>query len=325
LPAAPRVALLPGRSVAAPRPSIAQIDLLNIGLMLGTAALAARMPFELFLFAYAALGPLHYLTEISWLHDRGYFTTGRWDIAPLVGLAGAGLASYLRLIDWAGAVFLAFALSTGFAFARGRTMKLVVGALSIMASLVVTRWGPAALFFAVLLPTVVHVFAFTALFILHGALRHRSPTGFASLAVFLGCGAVLLFHHPPAGHYAVSASSARIMDEFASLIDPLAALFPQPLGWDALAAIGRFLAFAYTYHYLNWFSKTQVIRWHEVSRARLALVAGLYAASLVLYAIDYRTGLVALFFLSLLHVLLEFPLDLRTLAGMGGRAAIADG
>jgi len=291
--------------------------------MLGTAALAARLPFELFLFAYAVLGPLHYLTEISWLHDRGYFTTGRWDVAPLVVLAAAGLASYLRLIDWNGAVFLAFALSAGFAFARARAAKLAVAVLAGGASLVVTRWGPAGLFFAVLLPTIVHVFAFTALFILHGALRHRSATGFASLGVFLGCGAVLLFRHPPASHYAVSVSSARIMEEFASLIDPLAAIFPQPLGWDALAAIGRFLAFAYTYHYLNWFSKTQVIRWHEVSRARLGLVAGVYIASLVVYGIDYHTGLVALFFLSLLHVLLEFPLDLRTLAGVGGRATAA--
>jgi len=311
------------RVAAAPRVSVAQIDLLNIGLMLGTAVLAARLPFELFLFAYAVLGPLHYLTEISWLHDRGYFTTGRWDALPLVPLAAVGLANYLRLVQWDGAIVLAFGLSAGTAFARAVTTKLAVAALAVAASLVVTRWGPAALVFVVLLPTLVHVFLFTGLFILHGAIRHRSATGYASLVVFLGCAALLLFRHPPAGHYSVSVSSARIMGEFALLIEPLARLFPKPIGWDALAAIGRFLAFVYTYHYLNWFSKTQVIRWHEVGRARLGVVAGLYVASVALYAIDYRMGIVALYFLSLLHVLLELPLDLRTLVAVTGRFAPA--
>ena len=32
----------------------------------------------MFLFAYAFLGPLHYLTEISWLHDRQYFAKGKF-------------------------------------------------------------------------------------------------------------------------------------------------------------------------------------------------------------------------------------------------------
>src|SRR5215813_4212586 len=54
--------------------SIDQVNYLNIGLMIGSAAVAVRWPFETFLFAYIILGPLHYLTEISWLHDRHYFT-----------------------------------------------------------------------------------------------------------------------------------------------------------------------------------------------------------------------------------------------------------
>ena len=44
------------------------------------------MPFEVFLFAYAFLGPLHYLTEISWLHDRKYFSTGKYDFIVLLGV-----------------------------------------------------------------------------------------------------------------------------------------------------------------------------------------------------------------------------------------------
>ena len=45
---------------------------------------AAVVPFELFLISYAVLGPLHYLTEISWLHDRQYFAPRKVDWLPLV-------------------------------------------------------------------------------------------------------------------------------------------------------------------------------------------------------------------------------------------------
>src|SRR6202044_3755402 len=60
---------------------------LNVGLMLVSCVVALYIPFELFLFAYAVLGPAHYLTEISWLHKRGYFTRGKHDFLLLGGLA----------------------------------------------------------------------------------------------------------------------------------------------------------------------------------------------------------------------------------------------
>lgn len=49
-----------------------RINHLNSLLMVASCAAAFLMPFELFLLAYAVLGPLHYLTEISWIHDRRY-------------------------------------------------------------------------------------------------------------------------------------------------------------------------------------------------------------------------------------------------------------
>ena len=54
-------------------PNIDRINYLNIGLMIGACVAAYLFPFELFLFSYAVLGPLHYLTEISWLHERKLF------------------------------------------------------------------------------------------------------------------------------------------------------------------------------------------------------------------------------------------------------------
>jgi hypothetical protein len=60
-----------------------QINYANIGLMLLSAVLAFILPFELFLFSYAVLGPLHYLTEIGWLHKKNYFTKGKYDFVFL--------------------------------------------------------------------------------------------------------------------------------------------------------------------------------------------------------------------------------------------------
>ena len=61
-----------------------RINVLNIGLMLVSCVAAFIMPFEVFLFAYAFMGPLHYLTEISWLHDRQYFAKGKYDYLILL-------------------------------------------------------------------------------------------------------------------------------------------------------------------------------------------------------------------------------------------------
>src|ERR1700746_292640 len=49
------------------------INITNMALMVFSAALSFIIPFKLFLFVYAVLGPLHYLTEISWLDKRNYF------------------------------------------------------------------------------------------------------------------------------------------------------------------------------------------------------------------------------------------------------------
>jgi hypothetical protein len=77
------------------------------------------------------------------------------------------------------------------------------------------------------------------------------------------------------------------------------------------------LAFVYTYHYLNWFIKADVIRWTEVPKARLAAMAAASAASTALYFYDYAFGFTFLLALSLIHILLEFPLDSLALRQLG--------
>lgn len=62
--------------------------------------------------------------------------------------------------------------------------------------------------------------------------------------------------------------------------------------------IMRFIAFAYTYHYLNWFSKTSVIKWHLVPKKVLIGTIAIWLISISLYIYDYTLGLTVLFFLS---------------------------
>ena len=81
--------------------------------------------------------------------------------------------------------------------------------------------------------------------------------------------------------------------------------------------ITRFIAYAYTYHYLNWFSKTSVIKWHLIPKRSLIIIVSIWALSVALYFTNYRTGLAVLYFLSLMHVIFEFPLNFQSFRDIG--------
>ena len=133
----------------------------------------------------------------------------------------------------------------------------------------------------------------------------------------------LLLARPTAAGYQIGPATQANLQQFESVIGAMTAILPGKVDWDLIVAVGRFLAFAYTYHYLNWFSKTRIIGWHAISRARMAVIAVVYVTSLGLYVYDYRIGFLALLLLSMIHVFLEFPLDARTTvevaAGMARR------
>jgi hypothetical protein len=296
----------------APRVDVDRINVVNIGLMIASAVLACTTPFEVFLLSYAILGPLHYLTQISWLHDRGYFATNRFDWVPLALLGLTWFdAMYTHRLGWDGAPVAAAGFGVVAAFVRHPIVKLSALVAGVALSLPLLGWLPGRLFFGILLTTVIHVYVFTGLFILAGSMKSRSRTGYASFCVFLACGIGFLVIQP-ATTYEPTAWARTNFGPFSGILAATSRLVPGGGARTALVAIGRFLAFAYTYHYLNWFSKTGIIRWHEIGRGRMATIGALWIASLALYAYDYALGLAALFFLSVTHVFLEFPLDART-------------
>ena len=396
-----------------------KINYVNIGLMLITATLAFFMPFETFLLAYAFLGPLHYLTEISWLHDRQYFSKGKYDFIILlvigVLLSIAAFASdfgsdwqiyesfvELNLFD----KLLVFALFSSVLFVLIKNTIIKLLAIAFLFVFVAGWLSPEraaenesnTLVFALtsLVPTLIHVYLFTGLFMLYGALKSRSKSGLWQILAFIVVPMVLVFAIPvnskgnkltsygENAYYAKGngffMTNVSIMNHFKWIDEqymtnkqyldsfvlkenngfpllekqrikdsldkrlsesyivenetneyyqqaiPLRYAFPtnsKDYFWNSVffSTVGimlmRFIAFAYLYHYLNWFSKTEVIRWHKVPKVRFIAVVVLWLAACGFYLYDYSLGLSVLFFLSFTHVLLEFPLNIVSIIGIG--------
>jgi hypothetical protein len=294
--------------------------------MLASLAAACAAPFQVFLAAYVVLGPLHYLTEIAWLRERGFFTTERRDPAVLAGL-GALAAS--PAVFSSSSMYGAWAMTIGVLAAVGLALRRAPGGAAACAAFVAAigligaHHPDDALVVAALTATIVHVYAFTGLFLLSGALKDRRPTARLALAAFVACAAAcFLVANPglPVGpRFAAALGTGRFEFVQGALYGLLyrarlnhGALFTDPRS----VALARFTAFAYLYHYLNWFSKTAVIRWHEVGARSLGLSVAGWGAALVLYAWNYAAGVAALSMLSMLHVTLELPLDALTAAGV---------
>jgi hypothetical protein len=193
---------------------LAHVNLLNIGLMGLSLGLAMVVPFETFLLAYAVLGPLHYLTQISWLHDRAWFTQDRRDWLPLLGLCvpitalhllATGSPDLQHLGPWSVSTFF-FAFGLAFLLAVTTDRALRGAGIAVLGALAFLLHGAdlMSVVFALYVPTIIHVFVFTGAFVLLGALKHRSWTAHASLLVFLACAAAALFLDPGALGYHAS-------------------------------------------------------------------------------------------------------------------------
>ncbi len=341
------------------------INALNIGLMLVSCMAAFIMPFEVFLFVYAVLGPLHYLTEISWLHDRQYFTKGKYDnivlwlIGALIVIESAAIKNQWNWPfenDFSNKIiFVALAGSLLMVFVKNVLIKVIGLMVVLLISNVIfhpDKRNGFVFFIGALLPTLIHVYVFTGLFILFGALKSRSRSGLFSFAVFIVCPFLLflLFRDETfvavtqygkdalqAGGEGFFGINVAVLQEIFGVQFPPLKDAPSnmmmydngtpELGFSNTAnlvfhsqtgiLLMRFIAFAYTYHYLNWFSKTEIIRWHKVLKARFIAVIILWVVSLILYGYNYDVGLRWLYFLSFCHVLLEFPLNMVSIAGIG--------
>lgn len=304
-----------------------RLDFVNVGLMLLCCLVAYIIPWPMLLWAYAVLGPAHYLTQLSWLHDRNYFVPQAYDtkiliiitIVLAVLLLCFDLHYHLPKMDFMFQVFLLLAILIALitvAF-KSYIWRLLAIPCSI-ALLFIMQSYPRTLMLLFFVPTVIHVYVFTSFFILSGAIKNKSWPGFISFIVLLLCGSSFFWFIP--------FLPIEFVDQF---VQQNKSYFFQGLAVDFIRFFNlqmndsnfimtiKFLAFAYTYHYLNWFSKTGIIGWHKVSMTRGVGIIVLYILAVSLYVYDYTLGFIVLGGLSLGHVILEFPLDAIVIKNLG--------
>lgn len=293
--------------------NILTVDFVNFLLLILAAVTAWLFPFELLLVSYAFLGPLHYLTEISWLHDRKYFTVRPNDPWLLVGLSlltlvfGAAVFAGTSELIW---LLLLVAFCTAFVWSWRKRMLILFSGLILLLPFV---GSVSSYTMSVMIPTVLHVFVFTALFMFLGALKNNAKLGYLNTFLFVA-GSILLVLIP---------SKTIVFPEFVANYYSYFEGIAHTLSWATtidsnlvIIHLATFLSFTYTYHYLNWFSKTSVIAWHKISGTRAAVIAILYMLSVAIYLYDYSLGLTVLLTLSFTHVVLEFPLNFKSVQGI---------
>ena len=156
-----------------------QINYVNIGLMLLSAVLAFILPFELFLFSYAVLGPLHYLTEIGWLHKKNYFTKGKYDFVFLSVLCV--LVFYFSYVNPTknqtiipNLILYAILLALIFVFVKDNLYRIVLAVLAVIGISVSKMGFDYVIWVGIFLPTIIHVFIFTWAFMFYGVLKNKS-------------------------------------------------------------------------------------------------------------------------------------------------------
>jgi len=291
-----------------------RINYYNILAMLAASCLAIFIPFELVLLSYAILGPAHYLTEISWLKGRQFFTLKKYDYLLIIAVV---IMSLLLKLPAANLIFYTFGLSFILLTIKGSLNRLLGFIIIIIAGYFLLTNNLLCTIFGLYVPTLIHVYIFTGAFLLFGVLKDKNVSGYIAFFTFLVCPVLLcvLFNNY---HSAPTTWAMGNYKHFASL--NTTTLRSQSINIytnKASIILTRLIAFAYTYHYINWFSKTSVIKWHRISVIKAVIIGIIWLASVILYFYNYRLGIKWLFMLSLVHVILEFPLNHRSFIGIG--------
>ncbi len=304
-----------------------KVEIINCLMLLLSVAAACFLPFETFLFSYAVLGPLHYLTELQWLKKKDFFIPETKIFPFIILFVFTTLLLFLNYYifyiqitrEIAGVILsLLFALCISYIVLSdsGRARVFLLG-FTLLLGVVYFVKPVFIIVVGLFLPTIIHVYIFTLLFMIAGYLK--SSNIFALTGVLMLLSAPLLIYFFPLEHLAASdINSEKIYNStgFKIINEWLALLFGNNTAVDTevIIKVQIFIAFAYSYHYLNWFSKTSVIGWAKtLELKKMILILGIWILSIALYLYNYQTGLMVLFILSMIHVLAEFPLNVLSI------------
>lgn len=324
------------------------VDLLNTGLIFLSLILAYWLPFELFLFAYAVLGPLHYFTEINWIRDKEYFVANNkiWIWITIIFSLSLSIPLLIRLPIFKdyqensiiqqliyiiptylnSCFFIAIVCAIAFVAFKKKSHQYGTIALGVVLAVLLHFYSLYHVIFGILLPTVIHVYLFTVLFMWYGNLKSKSKVGYFNVLFMFAIPFIIAFGGYSIYGFSIGEGTINVYKEnsFHVLNANIAKILNLTDGTTFSftrifdVKIQVFIAFAYTYHYLNWFSKTTVIGWHKkLTQKRSLFIILLWIVSVALYFYNYRIGLTLLLFLSLLHVFMEFPLNVISIKAIG--------
>lgn len=300
-------------------------DIITIFLILLSGAFAFIFPFQTFLFVYAFLGPLHYLTEINWLQQRNYFLQDKTNVYYLfVPIILIGSIVYIPTLFplkpiIAFLIFFTFLVSI---FNGTEKIKLYKNWKFILCLFIgsITNIYFKDFFktiFSIFLPSLIHVFIFTGIFILSGFLKTKNKLSLLTFIVFLATSIFLL--NFKGNNSLLEENILSKYHSFEKLNQILLSIFGEENTTKQIVYFSvfgiklmQFIAFAYTYHYLNWFSKTAIIQWHKTTKIKISVIIIVWILSVLLYLNNYKSGLYWLYLLSLTHIILEFPLDITS-------------
>lgn len=318
--------------------TIKQLDVINLFLLFLSAGLSVFFPLEVFILSYFVLGPLHYVTEINWLHTKQYFIKSKtyvWLAFALSFIIALNLIVSRWITDFIPykqgvfyitnyLMFLLFVLPVSVKLLKQKKYLKLLFVLLIAIPVGFFWQIDTPLFvIAVFLPTVIHVYVFTLLFMFFGAKKSNSTLGLILVPVALLI--PLLFVYIPVDKidywfpevfktFFIENNFHKILvtlGRYLGVLDGRSFYFYEEVELKLL----MFFSFIYLYHYLNWFSKTSVIGWHKkVNKTKIITVMLFWGILLILVYFKILVGLFILFFLSFLHVFLEFPLNIETLS-----------
>lgn len=321
------------------------IDILNIILIVVSLYAAFHIPFGLFIFSYVFLGPLHYLTEINWLKEKKYFIEkANWSYVFIIlsfvltipfvlqlpvfelTMKNESVKNFQTLLGRCGdeIYLLALLFAVGLLFFKDKIhfilFLLISGTIAIIA---LNFFTTAALAIAIFVPTLIHVYVFTLLFMLYGTTKSKTKPGTISVVLMLLVPFIIIVSKiNPIDYQQVSdyTKTSYMASSFKYLNLELSKWFltNQSEKFTILSVIGIkiqiFVAFAYTYHYLNWFSKTSIVRWDKaMNKSKIITILTIWVCSVALYLYNFKIGFIVLSFISIIHVLLEFPLNITTI------------
>lgn len=322
------------------------VDRLNTFLILFSVLLAYFLPFELFLLSYAILGPLHYLTEINWIKKKSYFVSSRgW--LPICSaltllvfipsilkissvkaqLSGTFLETILLFIQEYSniAIYMCLAMAVIFIFLTEQRRQLLVAFIVFLIGILLVRHESFNVWVGILLPTIVHVYLFTLLLMWYGSIKESSRIGMQNVLLMLLIPICILWM--PYGFVFNSIQNLvkeiYVDTKFYMLNVTLSKLLHFSDGTVfnfsdiTVRKIQMFISFAYTYHYLNWFSKTNTIGWTKgINKIKLLTIGFIWLLSVGVFFVNYQLGVIALLLLSFAHVFLEFPINIISIKGI---------